>query len=64
MFRIARIFHDKYRLFAGSGTEPAIVCEGDEPYAIRGLISAGVGVGLMPAVARPGPAQPALPRSR
>ena len=40
------------RLFAGSGAEPLIVCEGDEPYAIRGLVSAGVGVGLMPAVAR------------
>ena len=40
------------RLFAGSDTGPVIVCEGDEPYAIRGLISAGVGVGLMPAVAR------------
>ena len=40
------------RLFAGSGAGPVIVCEGDEPYAIRGLISAGVGVGLMPAVAR------------
>ena len=33
-------------------TDAVIVCEGDEPYAIRGLISAGVGVGLMPAMAR------------
>jgi DNA-binding transcriptional LysR family regulator len=33
-------------------TDPVIVCEGDEPYAIRGLISAGVGIGLMPAMAR------------
>jgi DNA-binding transcriptional LysR family regulator len=32
--------------------DAVIVCEGDEPYAIRGLISAGVGVGLMPAMAR------------
>jgi DNA-binding transcriptional LysR family regulator len=40
------------RLFADAGTEPDIVCEGDEPYAIRGLISAGVGIGLMPAMAR------------
>ena len=40
------------RIFAGSGTEPVIVCEGDEPYAIRGLISAGVGIGLMPTMAR------------
>jgi len=40
------------RLFADAGTEPVIVCEGDEPYAIRGLISAGIGIGLMPAMAR------------
>ena len=40
------------QLFASSGIEPTIVCEGDEPYAIRGLISAGIGIGLMPAVAR------------
>jgi DNA-binding transcriptional LysR family regulator len=46
------------RLFADSGTEPVIVCEGEEPYAIRGLISAGVGVGLMPAVARHQAADP------
>jgi DNA-binding transcriptional LysR family regulator len=36
------------RLFS----DAVIVCEGDEPYAIRGLISAGVGAGLMPAMAR------------
>ena len=36
------------RLFA----DAVIVCEGDEPYAIRGLVSAGVGIGLMPAMAR------------
>ena len=40
------------RLFADAGLQPAIVCEGDEPYAIRALISAGVGIGLLPAVAR------------
>jgi len=40
------------RLFAAAGVQPAIVCEGDEPYAVRSLISAGVGVGLIPAVAR------------
>lgn len=40
------------RLFDAAGIQPAIVCEGDEPYAIRALISAGVGVGLLPAVAR------------
>ena len=27
-------------------------CEGDEPYAIRGLISAGVGIGLLPRMGR------------
>jgi hypothetical protein len=31
------------QLFAESGHEPpAVACEGDEPYAIRGLISAAV----------------------
>jgi len=28
------------------------VCEGDEPYAVRSLISAGVGVRLISAAAR------------
>src|SRR5215472_9662427 len=40
------------RLFNAAGIQPTIVCEGDEPYAVRSLISAGVGVGLIPAVAR------------
>jgi DNA-binding transcriptional LysR family regulator len=40
------------QLFAGLGRPPIIACEGDEPYAIRGLISAGVGIGLLPAMAR------------
>jgi DNA-binding transcriptional LysR family regulator len=40
------------RVFAAAGIQPAIVCEGDEPYAIRALISAGMGIGLLPAVAR------------
>ncbi len=39
------------RLFADEGTRPVIACEGDEPAAIRGLVSAGVGVGLLPAIA-------------
>jgi DNA-binding transcriptional LysR family regulator len=39
------------RLFADAGLEPTIACEGDEPAAIRSLISAGLGVGLLPAVA-------------
>jgi DNA-binding transcriptional LysR family regulator len=46
------------QLFAGLGRAPAIACEGDEPYAIRGLISAGVGVGLLPAMARRSPRPP------
>ena len=29
-----------------------IACEGDEPAAVRGLISAGVGIGLLPTVPR------------
>lgn len=40
------------QLFAGLARPPVIACEGDEPYAIRGLISAGVGIGLLPAMAR------------
>jgi DNA-binding transcriptional LysR family regulator len=40
------------RLFAAAGTRPAIVCEGDEPGAIRGLVSAGLGLALLPASSR------------
>ena len=40
------------QLFSRIGVQPRIVCEGDEPGAIRGLISAGVGVGLLPAASR------------
>ena len=40
------------RLFAARGLTPRIVCESDEPSAIAGLISAGLGVGLVPAFAR------------
>jgi DNA-binding transcriptional LysR family regulator len=39
-------------MFARAGMTLTIACEGDELAAIRGLISAGVGVGLLPAVAR------------
>lgn len=45
-------------LFLSSGIRPVIACEGDEPYAIRGLISAGVGVGLLPEMARSAPDPP------
>ncbi|MEU4546832.1 LysR family transcriptional regulator [Nonomuraea dietziae] len=40
------------RLFAARGLTPKIVCESDEPSAIAGLISAGLGIGLVPAFAR------------
>ncbi|MEU4571378.1 LysR substrate-binding domain-containing protein [Nonomuraea sp. NPDC023979] len=40
------------RLFAARGLTPKIVCEVDEPSAIAGLISAGLGIGLVPGFAR------------
>ncbi|MFE3055590.1 LysR family transcriptional regulator [Nocardia sp. NPDC059239] len=40
------------RVFARAGLRPTIVCEGDEPSAIRGLIATGFGIGLLPAMAR------------
>ncbi|MBE1563730.1 LysR family transcriptional regulator [Nonomuraea africana] len=40
------------RLFAARDLTPKIVCEVDEPSAIADLISAGLGVGLVPAFAR------------
>ncbi|WP_433256709.1 LysR family transcriptional regulator [Streptosporangium sp. CA-135522] len=40
------------RLFAARGLTPKIVCESDEPAAIAELISAGLGIGLVPAFAR------------
>ncbi|WP_228011350.1 LysR family transcriptional regulator [Nonomuraea phyllanthi] len=40
------------RLFAARGGAPKIVCESDEPAAIAELISAGLGIGLVPAFAR------------
>ncbi len=47
------------RLFASAGRQaPAVACEGDEPYAIRGLISAGVGIGLLPLMGRQVPDPP------
>ncbi|WP_229899732.1 LysR substrate-binding domain-containing protein, partial [Streptomyces capoamus] len=41
------------RLFAREGLTPRVVCEGDEAAATPELIGAGLGVGLMPAMARP-----------
>jgi DNA-binding transcriptional LysR family regulator len=45
------------RLFAGRGLRPKIVCEGDEPGATAVLISAGLGIGLIPDMARRAGAQ-------
>ncbi|GAA2213552.1 LysR substrate-binding domain-containing protein [Nonomuraea monospora] len=43
------------RLFAARGLTPKIICESDEPTAIAALISAGLGIGLVPAFARRSP---------
>ncbi|MFC5823450.1 LysR family transcriptional regulator [Nonomuraea insulae] len=40
------------RLFAARGLTPKIVCESDEPSAIADLIGAGLGIGLVPGIAR------------
>lgn len=40
------------RLFAREGLTPRVVCEGDEAAATPELIGAGVGIGLMPTIAR------------
>ncbi|OZM70377.1 LysR family transcriptional regulator [Amycolatopsis antarctica] len=40
------------RLFAEAGLTPDITCESDEPAATQDLISAGIGIGLVPAMSR------------
>ncbi|MRH90257.1 LysR family transcriptional regulator [Nocardia sp. SYP-A9097] len=40
------------RLFSAEGLRPVIVCEADEPGATGELISAGLGIGLVPAASR------------
>ncbi|MEV5510728.1 LysR family transcriptional regulator [Streptomyces orinoci] len=40
------------RLFAEAGLAPVITCEGDEPAATPDLISAGLGIGLLPDMSR------------
>ncbi|MGG2459873.1 LysR family transcriptional regulator [Streptomyces sp. RGM 3693] len=40
------------RLFAAEGLTPKLSCEGDEPGASGDLVSAGLGIGLVPAMAR------------
>jgi DNA-binding transcriptional LysR family regulator len=48
------------RLFSAAAVEPTFSCEGDEPAAIRGLISDGLGVGLLPAMARETEVEPTV----
>ncbi|GCB50861.1 LysR family transcriptional regulator [Streptomyces sp. NL15-2K] len=40
------------RLFASEGLTPQLSCEGDEPGASQDMISAGLGIGLIPAMSR------------
>ncbi|MFE7298619.1 LysR family transcriptional regulator [Streptomyces sp. NPDC057579] len=40
------------RLFAAEGRTPKLSCEGDEPGASGDLVSAGLGIGLVPAMSR------------
>ncbi|GHE76483.1 transcriptional regulator [Streptomyces longispororuber] len=40
------------RLFAAEGLTPRLSCEGNEPAASQDMISAGLGIGLIPAVSR------------
>lgn len=40
------------RLFAAEGLTPLLSCEGDEPGATQDMISAGLGIGLIPAMSR------------
>jgi DNA-binding transcriptional LysR family regulator len=46
------------QIFTSAGVEPNFACEGDEPAAIRGLISDGLGIGLLPAIARASATEP------
>jgi DNA-binding transcriptional LysR family regulator len=48
------------RLFATAGVQPNFTCESDEPAAIRGLISDGLGIGLLPALARETAGEPTV----
>lgn len=47
------------RLFAQAGLQPVIACESDEPAAIRPLVAAGLGVGLLPTISRQASSRPA-----
>jgi DNA-binding transcriptional LysR family regulator len=46
------------QLFADAGQAAVIACEGDEPGAVRGLVAAGIGVGLLPEISRQSTAHP------
>ncbi len=48
------------QMFSSAGVEPNFACEGDEPAAIRGLISDGLGIGLLPAIARETAGEPSV----
>jgi DNA-binding transcriptional LysR family regulator len=52
------------RLFRIAGTQPNFTCESDEPAAIRGLISDGLGIGLLPAIARQSATEPTVAWAR
>jgi len=46
------------RIFADADPRPTIVCETEEPAAIRPLIAAGLGIGLLPSQSREATPQP------
>jgi DNA-binding transcriptional LysR family regulator len=48
------------RLFSTAGVQPNFTCESDEPAAIRGLISDGLGIGLLPELARETASEPTV----
>ncbi|MFI7344272.1 LysR family transcriptional regulator [Streptomyces sp. NPDC050085] len=49
------------RLFAAEGLTPTLSCEGDEPSVSQVLISAGLGIGLIPSTARQSPIVTGVP---
>jgi DNA-binding transcriptional LysR family regulator len=46
------------QMYSSAEVEPNYACEGDEPAAIRGLISDGLGIGLLPEIARDTASEP------
>lgn len=49
------------RLFAAEGLTPQLSCEGDEPAVSQDMISVGLGIGLIPAMARQAGTQTSVP---